>query len=51
MLEEVMFKSLSAVDLFERLGATKELEVCRVTLQSIEEVLNEQAAIHCSYSI
>jgi len=44
MLEEAKSEALSAVDLFERLGATKELKVCKVTLRNIEEALYEQGA-------
>ena len=44
MLEEAKSEALSAVDLFERLGATEELKVCKVTLRNIEEALNEQRA-------
>ena len=36
-LEEAKSEALRAVDVFERLGATRELEMCRETLQIIEK--------------
>ena len=44
MLEEAMAEVSSAIDLFERLGATEELKDCMEALQRIEEALNEEAA-------
>jgi len=44
MFEEAKSEALSAVDVYEKLGATEELKVCRVTLRNIEKALNERAA-------
>ena len=41
--EDAKAEILRAVDVFERLGAAKELERCRDTLQSTEEAINEPA--------
>jgi len=46
MLEQAKTEVLSAVDLFEKLGATEELRACRVTLRNIEEALNGQVVTH-----
>ncbi|KAF9644064.1 hypothetical protein BDM02DRAFT_3272667 [Thelephora ganbajun] len=41
--EDAKSETLGAADIYERLGATKDLERCRALLRNIEGEINEQA--------
>ena len=45
-LEEAKCEVLGAVDIFEKLGATEDVEVCRGILRDIEAAITKQAASH-----
>ena len=45
-LGEAKSEALRAADVFEKLGAAKELEACKATLRNIEEATDKLAASH-----
>ena len=46
--EEAKYEALCAADVFERLGAMKELELCRTSLWQINEAINRSQLPHAS---